>query len=504
MLARYPRREFLQTAAAGGALLGLGDLSFLIQLRPVSADEAKPDPKLVRLDAGIEPLVRLLEDTPREKLLEEVAARIKKGLNYRELLAALQLAGVRNVQPRPRVGFKFHAVLVVNSAHLASLSSPDGDRWLPIFWSLDYFKSAQAKNKEEGGWRMGPVNEAKIPSPRKARQAFAEAMNNWDEDAADIAVAGLARSAGAQEVFELFAQYGPRDFRDIGHKAIFVANSWRALQCIGWQHAEPILRSLAYALLRYDKVNPAKGDEPADRPMRRNRELASKIRPEWHEGKVSKEATADFLAALREGSEDEACDKVVALLNNGTAVQSLWDGLFAGAGELLMRQPGIIALHSITSTNAMHYAFQQSANDETRRLLLLQNAAFIPLFRKNLDKLSKDRVDALEPLPLETKEPLSEIFTAIGQNRMMAARKTLTYLKEHPEPRALMNMARLLVFLKGHDSHDYKFSSAVLEDYDHVSPQWRGPFLAASMFELRGANEKDNALVDRTRAALKS
>ena len=37
----------------------------------------------------------------------------------------------------------------------------------------------------------------------------------------------------------------------------------------------------------------------------------------------------------------------------------------------------------------------------------------------------------------------------------------------------LMNMARRLVFLKGTDAHDYKFSSAVLEDYAHVSPAWR-------------------------------
>ena len=77
--------------------------------------------------------------------LEEVGDRIKRGLSYRELLAALLLAGVRNVQPRPQVGFKFHAVLVVNSAHLASLASPAEDRWLPIFWALDHFKSAQTR-----------------------------------------------------------------------------------------------------------------------------------------------------------------------------------------------------------------------------------------------------------------------------------------------------------------------------------------------------------------------
>ena len=47
----------------------------------------------------------------------------------------------------------------------------------------------------------------------------------------------------------MFWRYGARDFRDIGHKAIFVANSYRTLVTIGWRHAEPILRSLAYALL---------------------------------------------------------------------------------------------------------------------------------------------------------------------------------------------------------------------------------------------------------------
>ena len=156
MSMRTDRRRFLQASAAGAAMAGLGDLGFLSRLRPVSADEAKLDPKVVRLQPEIEPLVRLLEDTPRERLLEEVAGRIKKGLSYQEVLAALLLAGVRNVQPRPSVGFKFHAVLVVNSAHLASLGSPDTDRWLPIFWALDHFKSSQAQDVTRGELDDGP------------------------------------------------------------------------------------------------------------------------------------------------------------------------------------------------------------------------------------------------------------------------------------------------------------------------------------------------------------
>ena len=107
------RRSFLKATAQVSALAGLGDLGFLAQLPPVSATEARLDPKLVRLQPEIEPLVRLLETTSRERLLEEVAFRIKHGTTYREVLAALLLAGVRNIQPRP-VGFKFHAVLVCN------------------------------------------------------------------------------------------------------------------------------------------------------------------------------------------------------------------------------------------------------------------------------------------------------------------------------------------------------------------------------------------------------
>jgi hypothetical protein len=65
-----------------------------------------------------------------------------------------------------------------------------------------------------------------------------------------------------------------------------------------------------------------------------------------------------------------------------------------------------------------------------------------------------------------------------------------------------MDAARLLVFFKGNDSHDYKFSSALLEDFEHVSPEWRGRLLAAGMMNFKGSGGKDLDLVKRTRAAL--
>ncbi|MCI0744100.1 MAG: hypothetical protein L0Y58_01735 [Verrucomicrobia subdivision 3 bacterium] len=495
------RRSFLRLTGGAGALAALGDFGFLGHLPSVSAAEAEVRP--VRLHPDIEPLVRLLEDTPRERVLEEVAARVRRGLAYRDVLAALLLAGVRNIQPRP-VGFKFHAVLVVNSAHLASLASPDSDRWLPIFWAIDQFKSSQAADVREGNWTMAPVDEKAVPPPDKARQAFINAMERWDEAAADVAVAGLARSASAHDLFDLFARYGMRDFREIGHKAIYVANSFRTLEVIGRRHAEPILRSLAYALLDTDKQgNPAKADLPADRPFRKNVPAAKTIRADWLNGKLDSDATAEMLRTVREGAAVDASTKALELLNKGVAPQSIYDALFDGAGELLMRTPGILSLHAITFTNAMHYAFRHCAHDETRRLLLLQNAAFLPLFRRQQETKGV-RIDELEPAALKSsgEEAVNEIFSDIGVDTAAAARKVLAYLENKGDVRLLADTARRLIFLKGNNSHDYKFSSAVLEDYEHLAPPWRDRFLAASVFNLRGAGANDTDLVKRIRSAL--
>ena len=501
------RRQFLRYAGVSGTALGIGSLAFLSRLPAVSAQEARVSPRLVRLDAGIEPLVRLIEETPQSDLLEKVAQRIHQGTSYQQVVAALFLAAIRNVQPRPSVGFKFHAVMVVNAAHMTSLSSPEGDRWLPIFWALDEFKTSQGQEQRDSGWRMAPVDENTVPPAPKAKQAFIEAMERWDEKKADAAVAGLVRSAGANEIYELFYRFGARDFRDIGHKAIFVANSWRTLQFIGWQHAEPVLRSLAFALLHHDlkDTTPARSDDEADRPWRRNQELAARIGQRWTSGKVDEGATREMLDVLRVGSNNDACDKAVELIGRGVAPQSIWDALFVSVGELLMRQPNIVMVHSVDSTNALRYNFQATSDEGTKKLLLLQNCAFVPMFRAMMTgKVADLRIDDVKPLALGNPSgAIQEILSDVSTNRMNAARKIHQYLNDGGKVQDLMNAARRLIFLKGQNAHDYKFSAAVLEDYFNVSPAWRGHFLATSAFNLKGSGDRDNPLVERTRAALK-
>lgn len=512
------RRRFLLSATATGVAVGLHDLRLLRGLPPVGAAEARLDSGLVRYSADIEPTVRFLEETPRDAIIERLLARIKKDLSYRELLAALLLAGIRNIPgaelaSHRNVGGHLHSVLVVHSAHLASLASSADQRWLPILWAVDRFKFSQSRPFSEGrrppSWHMEPVDERAVPPAHKAPQAFADALDNWDEEAVDAAAAGLARSAGANQVFEILSRYAARDFRYLGHKAIHVANSWRTLRTIGWHHAEPVLRSLGRALAAYfrSEGHPEKREQLADRAWRHNRELAATIQPGWQVGKLDSAATSDLLSVLRVEDDLAAGDAAAAMLNRQIDPQSIWDAVLCGMAEVVMADPGFNTVHAVTSANAIRFAYQTCGDDETRRRLLLQAASFVPLFnrdvanrRRAVEVFGMDKqIGRLQARPLDgaPEAALDEIFADAGNAPLEAAGKTLTYLAAGGDSNALAVRARRLVFRKGDDHHDYKYSSAVFEDYLCLSPPWRDRYLAAAMFQLRGSTQADTALAER-------
>ena len=335
---------------------------------------------------------------------------------------------------------------------------------------------------------MPPVNESSV-LPAQARQAFIAALESWDAPAADTAIAGLVRSAGADEVLELFWRYAPRDFRSIGHKIIFAANAKRTLDCIGWHHAEPVLRSLAYALMSYSGDNPAKRDDVADRPGRSNLALIKEIPENCARGSSIQRPRRTCWPRSGRGSEDDACRKVVDLLKKGIAPQSIWDGLFAGASELLMRRAGIVPLHALTTSNAIRYAYERSAATRPPLAPPAKHSLRRPVPQGDGTGEKKGR--SFPSTDRKARSHGAQSCRPGGDRRDLRSSRQGTadrrpedagILNTNQEPKALIDAGVLLIFLKGRDSHDYKFSSAVLEDYYHVSPEWRNRFLAGSTY----------------------
>jgi hypothetical protein len=462
----------------------------------------------VRLASDLEPLVRMLEETPRDRLMPAVAEKIRAGARYRDLLAATFLAGVRGIRARP-VGFELHCVLAVHSAHLAAQAAGDHDRWLPLLWAMDNFKHSQEtkRRKGEGSWTLPALDDARLPSPDAARQRLVAAMEGWDEDGADRAMAALARSAPPDELRALVFRYGARDFRDLGHKAIYAANACRTLDTIGWQHAEPVLRSLAFACLEHEGGNPSKGDADEDRSYRENLRRAATLRAGWQQGKADTRASRDLLAGLRRATPAEASLAVVKMVNAGTDPTSVWDGLHLFAAELVLRHAEIVALHALTTTNALHRATLATGADDLRRVLLLQAPAFLVTFRSELrdEYRSGPRLDTLEAAPVAAQPAaaIREVLAGIGDDGALAPRRALGLLGRDPAALpSLVAAARQMVFVKGDGAHDYKFSSAALEDVDLLAPSVRDRFLAGSTMLLQGSQARDNPLIGQARAAL--
>ena len=480
------RRTFVQTAGATG--LGLAG-------------------RLGMADTGgsVATLVKMLEESPRERVRGELVRMIHAGLSYDELLAALFLAATRNVQPYPDVGFKYHAVMMLRSAHSTTQHLPPAERWLPIIWAVDYFKDAQAQEQASSGWHMSTRAAASATNPEAARRSLTAALDEWDHEAADAAVVAYARSARPADILSLLFSYGARDLREIGHKAITVSNAHSLMTLFGeGTPAEPILRSTVAALLNSEgEPAPASHDLEADRPWRRNRERLHQIPPSWKQGHDDPGARSELRAALYQVSAEESGKVVVEALRRGISPEAIWQVLFDTSAEFLIHQPGILPLHAQTTANALHYAYRVCDNQQTQQLILLQCAAFIAMFREMTRTKETDvNLPKLEPLPLEHKDvdPLEEIFSDLSaRHRLEAARKSLGYLRTGGDPDNLIATARHHLVYGAQEAHDYKFAEAVFDNYAQFpDPAWRSRFLSAGMAYFKAPRQQPVPIVAET------
>lgn len=268
------------------------------------------------------------------------------------------------------------------------------------------------------------------------------------------------------------------------------------------------MRSLTYALQNHaDEPNPAQNDLAADRPWRENLELAGTLPSDWQSGTPEPTALPDLLVTFREGSATDTARVSAAALRQGVDPQTLWTAIILAAGELLLRQPGIIAIHANTTAEALHQGYRRSGDDRTRRMPILQAAAFMPLFRDRLGSgVRPVRIDGLEPEDSadEPDRPLGEIFAAIGTDRDVAARKALAYFQGTVEQAAFRDLARHSTVDRNLGYHDYKLIEAMIENARHLEAPWQARYLAVSLHDLNGPGTPQNAVVVRARGLLRS
>src|SRR4051812_36020472 len=108
------RRRFLGTAA-GTASLGVADVTSLGGLRAFAEAEPATVPEKVRFGPDIEPIVRLIEETPRHRCVAALIEELRRGLPYRRFLAGVFFAGIRRLNSN-------HDVYKIQPVHQVSMA----------------------------------------------------------------------------------------------------------------------------------------------------------------------------------------------------------------------------------------------------------------------------------------------------------------------------------------------------------------------------------------------
>jgi hypothetical protein len=118
----------------------------------------------------------------------------------------------------------------------------------------------------------------------------------------------------------------------LGHHPIVVANGWRTLDAMGWQHAEPVLR---YTTRLLGRLKPDRTFTPN---LQRVHKTVPDLPTDWASNEYSHEATLEIYKLLREGNADATCDLICSQLSSGKVkAGTMWDAIHLVAADLVFR-----------------------------------------------------------------------------------------------------------------------------------------------------------------------
>ena len=492
------RRDFLKSATAGmlplSGAIGAG--------RAVGAAPATKMREPVPVQPEIERLVRLMEDQPRDRVIPALVREVRKGLTQRRFLAAALMTAIRNWPVD-------HSVYMMHAVHQLSLDLPTEDRLLPLFWSVDSMKHFKWKQK------LSRVKSDRYTHPAKAARVFEAAMLESDKDTAQAAILSLARSEGPQPAFDRFWRWGAGRCggSNIGHAAIAVANAYRTLNTVGWQHAGPVLQFLTH--LGSQKTPSGLMAWPQT-PVER-------LRPDWAGGVSRTSTVLGLLERYRDGNPQEAAKTTHARIAKGELqAASVWDAILLLASEHVVRhkQGGVTGrpLHSVTMANALHAAFHSCRKPDDRLYLLLEAVHWVTKFydaerrNKRLRDMSIVKIPEID-FPKDESEAVAELFALLPHHdRFKRVTDRAPQDKAAPLAFALARRNATAGFLRAArryvcrnssvDAHELKFPVAVFENCRAVSPAWRPHIFASSVHVLHGPRQKENPAVRQARELL--
>ncbi len=506
-MTKRTRRMFIGSSSAW---LGVGGMVGLSNFSRLNADDGQSLD--VSMSSDIAPLVRLIETTSREKSVPMMISELRKGATKNQFVAAMFLAAARmKVSP--------HHVYMINSALRLSNDMERETQLLPLFWALDTLQYGR-----EDGNRYPPVKILTL-SQSQATRDLRDAMDQFVTEKAESAIVSLSRSSSPKAAMSELWRYAGRDDGFIGHRAIALVNSWRVLEAIGWQHAEPMFQFVVREL-NADQNQHNQHSVNWERAHRRLDEVPIG----WESKESNPASTLELFEVMRSENDAAGCEAAFKMLSTGKVkAGSIWDAVFLLGADFMIRYPmseyiGTTPLHTNTSANSLRFAYDECLDPNIRLYTLLAAVAWATKFYA-AERMTKEGKPWLRDLKVTNlpinevnatpEEIVKEIFAMQPKRRHDESQKEIlvgregsrevqdkiaelafAYASKYTDHGHYKNAARLFTSMKStQDVHDVKFPVAIFENHDLVNPRWRPHLIAASSHYMHGTQMNDNPAV---------
>ncbi len=400
---RHSRREFLADVGKGMIVASVG-CSVAAELGLAAGVSTDAPAKLEFGD--LEPTVRLMQETPIEKLMPALVGQLKSGVELKRLVAAGALSNARTFGGEDYIGF--HTMMAMAPAMHMAGELPKELQPLPVLKVL--YRNTNRIHAHGG--RASEVLDAVQPGAApdaQAGEALRDLVRKGDKKRAEETFAALARVSPEEALNDVL--FAVQDEAEV-HRTVLPYRSWDMLGLIGKEYAGTLLRqSLRYCLSREPRAHKAGGPRDV---------LAKNLEQHHLLGKMPGTRAADDKWVEEMGmnifkaSPAQAAELAAAALADGIAPDAVGEAICLAANQLILRDAGrtardewenkpigsvhgdSIGVHACDSANAWRNLARVSSARNTYACLIL--GAF---------QAARDRIDRggdflhWDPLPVQ-------------------------------------------------------------------------------------------------------
>ncbi len=234
-MSKTHRRGFLADVGRGMLVASVG--SVVSKDLGLAHAGSLPDDSKRLLFGSMEPLVSAMQQTPIDRFLPLMIARINDGATLHDLVAAAALANARTFGGQDYDGY--HALMALAPSYAMAKEMPAAQSALPVLKVLYRNTSHIQKMGGEDHETLHALEESPAKSPAPAADAIREATRRQDFKGAERALAAMSRSSLDDAYNNL--QLTVQDDVNV-HRVVLAWRSWALLDLTGKEHALTMLR----------------------------------------------------------------------------------------------------------------------------------------------------------------------------------------------------------------------------------------------------------------------